>query len=404
MTSTRRRIAVVTGSRAEYGLLYWSLRRIEEDPELELQLVVTGMHLSPEFGMTVRDIERDGFPVAERVELLLSADSGQATATAMGIGHIKFGEAWARLRPDLLLVLGDRYEILAAVAAALPLLVPVAHVHGGESTEGVMDESIRHAVTKLSHLHFASTEFYASRIRQMGEADWRVTVCGAPGIENIRRMTPLTRTAIEERLGVDLGVPTLLVTYHPETLEAGRAAAEAAIVFGALEEVGHQVVLTQGNADPGGRAVIEQAKAFAGRCPWVHPFVHLGTEAYLSLLRHVTAMVGNSSSGIIEAGSVGLPVVNIGDRQRRRVRGPNVIDVGYGVGEIAAAIRRATSPEFRAAVAGAPNPYDAGEPSATIVKVLKTAPLGERLLKKEFADRPAAAEAVAAAGPSWKVA
>ncbi len=395
--SGRRRIAVVTGSRAEYGLLYWTLRRIQEDPDLELQLVVTGMHLSPEFGMTVREIEHDGFPVAARVELLLSADSGQAAATAMGIGLIKLGEAWARLRPDLLLVLGDRFEILSAVAAALPLSIPVAHVHGGESTEGVIDENVRHAVTKLSHLHFAATEFYARRIRQMGEADWRVTVCGAPGLENVRRLAPLSRTALEERLSVDLGKTTLLVTYHPESMEPGQAAKEAAAVFGALEDVGHQVILTQGNADPGGRAVIEQAKAFAARCPWVHSFAHLGREAYLSLLRYVGAMVGNSSSGIIETPSFGLPVVNVGARQQGRVRARNVIDVGHDREAIVRAMRKALSSEFRATLHGLANPYGDGDAAATIVNVLKTVPLGDRLLVKRFCDLEAESQEQAAA-------
>jgi GDP/UDP-N,N'-diacetylbacillosamine 2-epimerase (hydrolysing) len=383
-----RRIAVVTGSRADYGLLYWTLRQIHQDPDLSLLLVVTGMHLSPEFGMTVRDIERDGLPVTECVEILLSSDSGQATATAMGIGLIKFGEVWARLQPDIILVLGDRFEILAAVAAALPLVIPVAHIHGGESTEGLIDEGIRHAVTKLAHLHFASTDRYAQRIRQMGEEAWRVTVCGAPGLERIRRMSPLGREELERRLGADLGKPTLLVTYHPVTLEPGLAQQQISNLLAALDEVGLSIIFTQSNADPGGRIIAEQTKAFAATRPWCCSFDNLGMETYASLMRYATAMVGNSSSGIIEAGSLGLPVVNIGERQRQRVRGPNVIDAGYGVEEIVAAIRRASSSEFRAAIAGASNPYDFGTPSETIVRVLKTVPLGQRLIKKEFEEHP----------------
>lgn len=389
-----RRIAVLSGSRSDYTLLHWTMHRIHHDPGLELVLIVTGSHLSPEFGLTVADIEAAGFPIAARVEALLSSDTAEATATSIGLGTIKTAQALAGLKPDILLVLGDRTEILAAVAAALPLRIPVAHIHGGESTEGAIDESIRHAVTKLSHLHFASTEFYAQRLLQMGEEPWRVHVCGAPGLEHQHRIRLADREELEAELGLDLARPTLVVTHHPVTLSPDGGAPEVTEVLTAVEQSGLPAVITYPNADTGGRAIIQQVKSFVERYPQARVKVNLGPRRYMALLRHAAALVGNSSSGIIEAASFGLPVVNVGDRQRGRVRGANVIDVPPQKDAIFRGIQRALDPGFRRMAAECSNPYDLGNASEVIVPVLKEIELGDRLLMKSFVDYPSTLEAL----------
>lgn len=394
----RRRIAVLTGSRSEYGLLYWTIRRIHEDPDLELLLIVTGMHLSPEFGSTVRDIEADGFPISARLETLLSSDTGVGAATAMGLGTIKAAEVLAERKPDILVVLGDRPEVLATVVAALPLLIPVAHLHAGESTEGAIDENIRHAVTKLSHILFTATDHYAKRLLQMGEEAWRIHVCGATGLEHIYK-TPLpSKEEVEGELGLDLSQPTLLVTQHPVTLRSSGAAASApspgdavfdvAEVLGAVEDSGLPAVITYPNSDTGGRAIIDYIQAFQARYPRATARVNLGTRLYLGLMKHAAALVGNSSSGIIEAASFGVPVVNVGERQQGRVRGANVIDVVTERAAISEGIQRALDPVFRKEVAGMQNPYGRGEASEHIVRVLKEVELGQRLLQKRLANLP----------------
>jgi GDP/UDP-N,N'-diacetylbacillosamine 2-epimerase (hydrolysing) len=383
-----RRIAVVTGSRSDYGLLYWTLRGIHHDPDLEAVLLVTSMHLSPEFGLTVREIEKDGFPIAARVETLLSSDTGEAVATSIGVGIIRMAQELSRLKPDLLVVLGDRPEILAAAAAALPLSIPVAHIHGGESSEGAIDEGIRHAVTKLSHLHFASTEFYARRLLQMGEEEWRVHVCGAPGLEHLHRAPLPSRSEVESVVGIDLGEPTLLATQHPATMLPDNGASDTEELLSALEDSGLPVVITYPNADKGGRAIIQQVEALRARLPRVQARANLGNRMYLGLLSYAAALVGNSSSGIIEAASLRVPVVNVGARQQGRLRPGNVIDVPGERGAILAGIRRALDPSFRQMVGGLSNPYDRGKASEIILRVIKEVELGQRLLQKRLVDLP----------------
>ena len=385
---------MLTGTRAEYGILYWTIRRIHEDPDLDLALLVTGTHLSPEFGLTVQEVESDGFPIAAKVEMLLSSDTGAGAATSMGVTTLKMAQVLNDQKPDLLLVLGDRTEVLATVVAALPLLIPVAHIHGGESTEGLIDEGVRHAVTKLSHLHFPATEFYAQRLAQMGEETWRIHCCGAPSLEHLNR-TPLpSREEVETDLGLDLDKPTLLVTYHPVTLSPEGVGNEVDELVAALKASGSPVVATFPNADAGGRSIIDRMKEFEAGCPQMQLRVNLGSRRYLGLMRYAAAMVGNSSSGIIEASSFGLPVVNIGERQRGRLRGPNVIDVPPSRAGILKGIKRALDPEFHEAAVSSVNPYDAGNSSETIVSAMKEVELGQRLLHKRMIDLPSTTAAL----------
>jgi len=381
----------MTGSRADYGLLYWTLRGIQADPSLELILIVAGSHLSPEFGLTENLIEDDRFQISARVDTLMASDSGEGTATSMGLGIIKTGEVLSRLDPDLLLVLGDRTEVLATVAAALPLRIPVAHIHGGESTEGAIDECIRHAVTKLSHIHFPATEFYAQRLLQMGEEDWRVHVCGAPALEHLHRANLPDKSDLERELGLDLSKPCLLVTQHPVTLNSD-SVGEVDEVLSAIEMSGLPAIITYPNADMGGRAIIESINCFQQRYPLAEIRVNLGSRLYMGLLGHVTALVGNSSSGIIEAASFGLPVVNVGDRQLGRLRGPNVIDTAPNREAIYSSIQKAMDPSRRRLAAEVTNPYDRGNASEVIVPVLKDMTLDSRLLRKRMVDLPSTLE------------
>ena len=382
-----RKIAVVTGTRAEYGLLYWIIKGIHEDPELELQLIVTGMHLSPEFGLTVKEIEKDGFPIAERVEMLLSSDTETAIATSMGLGMIGFAKAYEHLRPDVLVVLGDRFEIHAAVSASIPFRLPVAHIHGGESTLGAMDEQFRHAITKMSHIHFAATDQYRKRIIQMGELPKNVFCFGAPGLDNIYRLKLLNIEKLSEELKIPRNVKIGIVTFHPVTLEKGSTRSQILELLEAIKEFEEIYwVFTLPNADTEGRSITEKINNFVSEFPEKgRVFISLGQLRYLSLLKNAVLMVGNSSSGLVEAPSVELPVVNIGDRQRGRVRGKNVIDVPECKKEpIINSIYKALSPDFRNSLKGMKNPYGEGNASEKIVKILKTISLGEGLTKKTF--------------------
>ena len=325
-----RTIAVATVGRSDYGIYLPVLREIDSHPDLRLSVVAGGMHLSLECGMTVLGIEHDGFDVAERVDVQAASDTPLAVAEAMGLGVAGFARAYARCRPDLLVVLGDRYEMHAAALAALPLRIPTAHIHGGELTEGAIDDALRHCITKLSHLHFVSTETYARRVVQLGEEAWRVFVTGAPSLDNLRTFEPLSRAEIEARVGMTLETAPLLVTYHPVTLEAAGAELwQMAELFAALRDSGRPMIFTLPNADAGGRAIAEMIGAFVEREPGARLVANAGTTLYFSLMSCAAAMVGNSSSGLIEAASFGLPVVNIGSRQSGRIRPANVIDVDY---------------------------------------------------------------------------
>lgn len=381
------KIAVVTGSRAEYGLLYWIMKGIQADPTLQLQTVVTGAHLLPEFGETVTTISADGFRIDATVPIDLPDDRAATIVQGMGQATSGFGTAFATLQPDLILCLGDRYEILCAATAALILRIPVAHLHGGELTQGAFDDAIRHAVTKLSHVHFAATPEYRERIIQMGEAPERVHYVGTPGLEYRYRMEFLTRDALESQLDCRFGPQNFLVTYHPVTLIADHAAAEAEMgaLFVALEDFPEATVFFTGvNADPDHRAIARRVQHFIS----AHPrraffFQNLGQQRYLSLLQLVDVMIGNSSSGIIEAPAFGTPTVNIGSRQDGRCMATTIIAAAPDRAAIAHAITRALSPEFRAQLKHAKTPYDGGMVSERVLGILKTLPLQD-LLRKSF--------------------
>ena len=381
-----RTIAVVTVGRSDYGLYRPVLRCLDAHPDLRPALVVGGSHLLAEAGSTIREIEADGFPIAARVEIDVDTGSPLGIARAIGAWTAAFAGALADTGPDIVLVLGDRYEMHAAALAALPLTLPVAHVHGGESSEGAFDESLRHSLTKLSHLHFPATELYGRRIVQMGEEPWRVTVAGAPGIDAIRALEPLSAEELEREHGVRAGEGTLLVTHHPETLAPALLERHYRALFSALDASGLDIVITAPNADTGSAAALRLVEEFAAERQRVTFVRSLGSRAYLTLLGSVAALVGNSSSGIIEAASFRLPVVNVGDRQRGRVRGRNVLDADATPDMIAAGIRRATSAEFRESLAGLENPYGDGHAAERIVGRLAEVPLERSLLVKRFHD------------------
>lgn len=379
-----RTIGVVTVARSDYGIYRPILRRVVGDPDLRLHLFVTGMHLSPEFGMTIEIIRQDGFEIAERIEMLLSSDTPEGLGKSVGLGTIGFAQAYGRGRPDILLVLGDRFEMLAAAVAALPFKIPIAHIHGGESTEGLIDEAIRHSLTKMSHLHFVSTPQYARRVVQMGEDPARVLVSGAPSLDNLRDIQLLSLQELKEGHGIDLSEPTLLVTYHPVTLEYEQTAQQMDELLAAMGEAGFAAVFTYPNADTCDRMIIDKIGEFTARHPNATLVANLGTEGYFSAMQHAAAMAGNSSSGIIEAASFKLPVVNIGNRQRGRIHGRNVIDVECRREEILDAITRVTSADFRSGLSDLINPYGDGHAAERIIERLKDVTLDDCLLQKRF--------------------
>jgi UDP-hydrolysing UDP-N-acetyl-D-glucosamine 2-epimerase len=381
-----RTIGVVTTSRADYGVYLPLLRTIEQDADLDLKLIVGGMHLLPEFGFTADIIESDGFVINQRVNMLSSSDAPGAIAKSMGVGTTGFAQAYSDSAPDLLLVLGDRFEMHSAALAALPFKIPVGHIHGGEVTEGAIDDALRHCITKLSHLHFAATEEYGRRIEQLGEEPWRITVSGAPSLDNLHSMELLDRQTLEINCGFSLEIPPLLVTYHPVTLEYEQAEWQVSQLLEALEESGLPVVFTMPNADTNGRVIYRMMKDFVKDRPNCWLVDNLGTQHYFSLMALGSAMVGNSSSGIVEAAPFSLPVVNIGSRQKGRIRTDNIIDVSYTSAEILDGIRMATSEQFREEASKVVSPYGDGYAAERIVSVLKDVKLGDRLVTKRFVD------------------
>jgi UDP-hydrolysing UDP-N-acetyl-D-glucosamine 2-epimerase len=377
------RVLIVTGTRAEYGLLEPLMARLRRDRAFRPAFLVTGAHLDRRQGLTVREIEADGHPIAARVPLRQRGDGAEGVAGAMAEGVRGFSRAYARLKPDLIVVLGDRFEILAAAAAALPHRIPVAHLHGGESSEGVWDESIRHAVTKLAHLHFPSHAEYARRLRLMGEDPRRIFVVGATAEDRVRSLPRMGRGELSRSLQLALGRPLIAATYHPATLSADRGLAECRAMLAALDKARGTVVLTAPNSDAGGGAVRRELEAFVRRHPVTAKlFDSLGQKRYYSLLACADAMIGNSSSGLLEAPYFALPVVNLGRRQQGRRRGPNVIDVPRATADAAArALRRALSPAFRR---GLRSRIASGSPSARIVSALKKLEWDDALLIKRF--------------------
>ncbi len=386
---TERRICVVTGSRADYGLLYWLLREIAADPALELQLAVTGTHLSAAYDLTYRQIEADGFPIHARVDMQLAADDEVAVTKALGRGVIGFADALADLRPDVLVVLGDRYEILAAAQAAMLQRLPICHIHGGESTEGLIDEAVRHAVTKMAHIHCVAAEPYARRVVQMGEQPHSVHVVGATGFDQLANAKLLGRSELEQAIDFELGERNFLLTYHPETLSGMSAEQQLEPLLAALAGFPDaRVIITGSNADPAGRRISELLKAYAATQPARYCYHEsLGQQRYLSLLQFIDVMIGNSSSGIIEVPAVGKPVVNIGDRQHARLRAPAVIDCPLESAAIHSAIDQALTPAHRALAAERVTPYGTAGAARRIASILRETPL-QGILHKRFYDLP----------------
>jgi UDP-hydrolysing UDP-N-acetyl-D-glucosamine 2-epimerase len=385
---SRRTIAVVTGSRADYGLNRPVLRAVANAPDLKLRLMVCGTHLSPGYGLTVRRIEQDGFPIADRIEMLGASDTPEGIGESIARGVLGFARAFALGRPDLLLLLGDRYEMLAAATAALPFALPIAHIHGGELTEGVIDDAIRHSLTKMSHLHFVSTERYRERVIQMGEQPARVIVTGAPGLDTIEMTQPTGLEKLARRLDMSFDPRPLLVTFHPVTLEYAEVATQTTELLTALAKVERPILFTYPNADTSGSIVVAAVDGFVAGHPNARLVKDLGAADYFGMLAVAAAMVGNSSSGLIEAPSFHLPVVNIGSRQRGRIRARNVIDCEAESDAIVAAIERATSPSFRASLVGLDNPYGDGRAAGRIVAALRSMVLDGDLIKKRFFDLP----------------
>jgi len=368
-----RKIAVFTGTRAEYGLLYWLLKDIESDDALELQLIVSGMHLSSEFNQTVRYIEHDGFEIAEKIEMLLSSDSAVGIAKSMGLGTIGYADALARLQPDMLVILGDRFEALAVAQTALVMKIPILHIHGGENTEGAYDDAIRHAITKFSYFHATSTDVHRNRVIQLGEDPERVWNVGAVGLDHIARGDMMSRDELARSLEFDLGDDFFVVTYHPVTLAEELPKEAFGAVLEALDSFpNYQVILTYPNADDGGRQIIEMLKKYgAENQARVLTIASLGQQRYLSALKHCRAVIGNSSSGLIEVPSFHKPTVNIGMRQKGREAAQSVIHCEPNSQSIREAIDKAISPDFQTLVTTVENPYGQGRASSQIMDILK---------------------------------
>lgn len=382
---SKRTIAVVTSSRADYSHLYWPLRRLMDHPQVDMKLIVLGPHLSPEFGHTIREIERDGIPIAARIECLLSSDSDVGMAKTIGVATLSLADTLGQLRPDLLLLIADRYEMLSPASVALALRIPVAHIEGGEVSEGAIDDRVRNALTMMAHIHFTSTPLARRRIIAMGEEPWRVHRAGAPSLDHLRHSQLLTTRQLESKLQISLAEPTLLVAYHPVTVfrETTR---EADALFHALETIPGQILFCYPNADAGSRMLIDRATAFLSQRGNGRIFTNLDAVTYWSLLRNVSALIGNSSSGIMETASFALPTVNIGMRQQGRERPRNVIDAPADSAAITHAIQAAISQPFRESLQGMTNPYGDGHAAEKIVEILTSVELSESLLVRR--DRP----------------
>lgn len=381
-----KKVGVVTGTRAEYGLLYWLMKGIELDNELQLQTIVTGMHLSPEFGLTYKEIEKE-FIIDKKVEMLLSSDSSVAVSKSMGLAQISFADAYEELQPDLLIVLGDRYEIFSATAAAMIAKIPVVHLHGGETTEGAFDESIRHSITKMSHLHFTATDLYRNRVIQLGEQPSRVFNVGGMGIENIKRLPLMNKEAFEKSIGFSLNKRNIVVTFHPVTLENRSAKKQFQTLLDVIDELEDTtVIFTKANSDTDGRvinAMIDDYVAKNGKT--CVGFTSLGQLRYLSSLQYVDAMVGNSSSGLIEAPSFKIGTINIGDRQKGRIMADSVICCKTTKDSILGAFKKLYSDKFQQLLTGVSNPYGDGEASGFIINKIKETDFSN-ILKKKFYD------------------
>ena len=381
-----RKVCVISGSRSEYGLLRWLMQGIKDDPELTLQVIATGMHLSPEFGLTYTEIEKDGFEINRKVEMLTSSDTPVGIAKSIGLGLIGFADALNELKPDLILVLGDRFEIFAAVSAALVARIPVAHLHGGESTEGVVDEAIRHSITKMSHFHFVATKEYRQRVIQMGEQPEYVYLVGGLGVDNLKRLKLLGRAELESFLGFRLAKKNLLITFHPVTFETSTAATQMTELLAVLAELKDtELIFTFPNADTDGRILIKMINQFVESHSNAHAFTSLGQLLYLSCVAHVDGVVGNSSSGIAEVPSFKKGTINIGDRQRGRLQAESIINCDPVRQSIFSGLKKLYSEDFQSSLYRVRNPYGDGGASEAILSNIKASCL-DGIIKKRFHD------------------
>lgn len=384
----KKKICVITGTRAEYGLLKPLIEKIDKDDELQLQLIVTGMHLSPEFGLTYRQIEEDDYNISEKLEILLSSDTAVGISKSMGLAMISFSECYERLKPDMIVVLGDRYEIFSAVTAASIAKIPVAHLHGGETTEGAFDEAFRHSITKMSYLHFTSTKEYRKRVIQLGEHPSRVFNVGAIGIENIKNMKLLSKKELEKDMNFTFGEKTALVTYHPVTLEKNNSRDQFQNLLDALDEIDDlKIIFTKANADTDGRIINNMIDEYVSKNKnKAIAFTSMGQLRYLSAMKYADAVVGNSSSGIIEAPTFKVPTINIGDRQKGRIQAKSVINCYPHKADILAALNKAFSNKFKDEIRDVINPYGDGNVSTKIIYQVKSFLHKEIDLKKKFYD------------------
>ena len=382
------KICVVTGTRAEYGLLYWLMKEINLDSELELQIIVTGMHLSPEFGLTYKVIEQE-FNINKKIEMLLSSDTPVSISKSIGLAQISFSEAYDELKPDLVILLGDRYEIFAAATAAMVARIPIAHLHGGETTEGAFDEAIRHSITKMSHLHFTATDEYRRRVIQLGEAPERVFNVGGIGIENIKRLNLMSKEEFENSINFKLNNKNLLVTFHPVTLEESTTEQQFMQLLNALDTlINTHIIFTKANSDTDGRIINKLIDDYVNSNPSKSvAFASLGQLRFLSALQYVDGVVGNSSSGLAEAPSFKIGTINIGDRQKGRIKASSVIDAEPDYQSILKAIEHLYSDSFKETLITTKNPYGEGSASSEIIQIIKNTSL-KHILKKSFFDLP----------------
>jgi GDP/UDP-N,N'-diacetylbacillosamine 2-epimerase (hydrolysing) len=384
----KRKICVVTGTRAEYGLLYWLMKGINVDDTLVLQVVATGMHLSKEFGSTYQQIEKDGFIIDKKVDISLKSDTEVAITKSIGIGVIGFADVFNNLQPDLVLVLGDRFEIFAAVSAAMVARIPVAHLHGGESTEGVIDESIRHSITKMSHLHFAATNEYRNRIIQLGEQPDMVFNVGGLGIDNINKLKLLSKSEFENTINFKLGERNILITFHPVTLEKSTSEVQFQALLDSISELSNtKIIFTKANSDTDGRVINSMIDGYVARHDNTIAFKSMGQLNYLSALKFMDAVVGNSSSGLIEAPSFKIGTIDIGDRQKGRIKANSIISCSPNKESIDSALVKLYSREFQDIANNVVNPYGKGGASKKVMNIIKDISL-DNIVKKSFYDFP----------------
>ncbi len=378
----KRKICVVTGTRAEYGLLYWLMKEIQADKDLELQIIATGAHLSPEFGLTYRVIEQDNFEINEKVEMLLSSDTAVGISKSLGLATIGFADAYDHLKPDIVILLGDRYEILAAAQAALIIGIPIAHIAGGDTTEGAFDEAIRHSISKMAHIHFVTNDLSAKRVRQLGENPQYIINVGSPGIDYIKRVHLLNRSDLEKELEFKFQKKNILVTFHPVTLDSVSSTDQMAQLLLALDSLERNVgvMFTKSNADTEGRSINRMIDDYVSVHSKSKAYTSLGQLWYLSAISHVDIVVGNSSSGLYEAPSFSKPTVNVGDRQQGRLQAASVVNCQAE----ASAIKQAITAAFKMDCSNVQNPYGDGNSSIRILSLLKNIPDYRVLLKKQF--------------------